>query len=199
MAHQGHYLTTERKSRWREYSARIPALFLAAIIAACGTYVVRGPADEASPYYRLPAGSVLVLHRKVVIAADRARVFFQRGAVGSALSELEPHCQLEVRKVLPTPQTVFPDEFIIQRVAYDVTEMVALPGLFWANGGDGGSDGVSDIMKLWKMPLHSDNQPNVLQLICGGALDHPARAHTPSVREIRATLGSYASLRLPPS
>jgi len=161
----------------------------------CQSYVVRNPADESSTYHSLPVGTVLVLQRAVVILPTRARVYFQKGQAGSAISEFEPHCELEVKQVLPVPQTVHPDEFVINRVAYEIMNVVAVEGLQYAHRG--GAGGVSDIMKAWKMRLHSDKQPEVLQFICAGALNSPFLARTPSVKQIRAALGDYAVLRLP--
>ena len=92
------------------------------------------------------------------------------------------------------PQTVYPGEFDIVRVSSDSIEVVAIPGLQWAHGIGGG--GVSDIMQVRRMRLHSKTQPDVLNLICAGALDTPFRARPPSVSQMRAALGSYAGLRL---
>ncbi|MEE8428139.1 MAG: hypothetical protein V3S33_01375 [Gammaproteobacteria bacterium] len=136
----------------------------------------------------------MVLHRAVVIAPGYARVYFQNGQAAPATNEFEPYCRLELRQVLPIPQTIHPDEFVITKVAYDTTHVAAVFGLKLAHGGGGG---VSDIIKVWRMRLHSEQQPDVLHLVCGGAVNAPSRARTPSVTQIRAALGSYASLRLP--
>ena len=163
------------------------------LLPSCQAYVVRSTADENSPYYSVPVGAVLVLHQPLVIAPTYARIYFQNGQVAPAINEFIPHCQLQVRQVLPVPQSVYPDEFTIVRVSYGVIEMAAIPGLQWAHGVGGGT---SDIMKVQRLRLHSKTQPDVLNLICAGALDTPLLARPPSVSEMRAALGSYAGLRL---
>ena len=150
--------------------------------------------DEASPHYTFLVGSVLVLHKDVYIRPSYARVYFQNGEAGAAVNEFDPHCQLEVRQVLPTVQTVKPDRFVVKKVSYDTLDMAVLPGVMVAQGG-GGDGGVSDIMEAWKFRLYSERQPNVLQMICAGGIDTPFRARPPSRLQIRQALGSYASFK----
>ncbi len=170
------------------------SFLIALLLSGCNAYVVRSPADEDSAYYSLPVGTVLVLHREVAIAPGYARVYFQNGQAAPATNEFEPHCWLEVRQVLPVLQIIRPDEFVITKVAYDTTHVAAVFGLKLAGGGGGG---VSDLIKIWTMRLRSEKQPDVLRLVCGGGLNAPALARTPSATQIRAAFGSYASLRLP--
>lgn len=172
-------------------------LAVGVMLSGCRPYAVRNAADASSHHRSVPVGTVLVLHRELTIAPTYARVFFQNGHAGSAISEYQPHCQLEVRRVLPVTQTVQPDEFVIRKVVYDIIDVAAAPGvkLAWIMSGAGGE--VSDIMMAWDMRLHSDKQPQVVKLMCGGAFDSPGRARLPSLEEMRAALGSYASLRVP--
>ena len=64
------------------------------------------------------------------------------------------------------------------------------------SGGDSGGDGEGREMKTYIFQLHSDRQPDVLSLVCGGAFDIPARAARPSLQQIEHALGDYASLLL---
>jgi hypothetical protein len=46
---------------------------------------------------------------------------------------------------------------------------------------------------LW---LDSPSQPNVMRLTCRGVIDEPWKARRPSIAEIRASLGTLATLKL---
>jgi hypothetical protein len=185
--------------RWRAWGGALAIVLL----AACGPLVIR---DDARKEY-VPLGSaVLELHRDVDIPPERTRVFFQDGQVQSGLNEFRPHCELTVRNLVDRPQTVYPDRFRVTRVSTD-TVQVATGGnvviavnvaiqLSNGGGGDSGGDGEGRQMKTYIFRLHSDRQPDVLSLVCGGAFDIPARAARPSLQQIEHALGDYASLLL---
>ena len=184
---------------WRAWGGALAIVLL----AACGPLVIR---DDARKEY-VPLGSaVLELHRDVDIPPERTRVFFQDGQVQSGLNEFRPHCELTVRNLVDRPQTVYPDRFRVTRVSTD-TVQVATGGnvviavnvdiqLSSGGGGDSGGDGEGRQMKTYIFRLHSDRQPDVLSLVCGGAFDIPARAARPSLQQIEHALGDYASLLL---
>jgi hypothetical protein len=65
-----------------------------------------------------------------------------------------------------------------------------------SSGGDSGGDGEGRLMKTYIFQLHSDRQPDVMSLVCGGAFDIPARAARPSLQQIEHALGDYATLVL---
>jgi hypothetical protein len=47
------------------------------------------------------------------------------------------------------------------------------------------------------MKLHSDNQPQVTYLVCGGVADYPAFADYPTLQDIYTSIGDYAVLVRP--
>ena len=65
-----------------------------------------------------------------------------------------------------------------------------------SGGGDGGGNGEGRLMKIYTLYLHSDRQPDVLSLVCGGAFNFPALALRPSLQDIETALGGYATLQL---
>jgi hypothetical protein len=173
------------------------------LLAACGPLVIR---DDARKEYVPLRSAVLELHRDVDIPPERTRVFFQDGQVQSGLDEFRPHCELTVRNLLDQPQTVYSDRFLVTRVLAD-TVQVATAGnvvisvnvdiqLSSGGGGDSGGDGDGRQMKTYIFQLHSDRQPDVLFLVCGGAFDLPAQAARPSLQQIEHALGDYATLLL---
>ena len=109
-----------------------------------------------------------------------------------------PHCQLEVRNISATPQTIEPDVFSVIRIR-KMEEEVALPyRLASASMLHGSKD--ADGGPVWlayrtEMYLHSDQQPDVLRLICGH-LEIPNDAKHLTVAQMREALGNIIRLEL---
>jgi len=182
---------------WRVFGGVLIILLL----AACGPLVIR---DDARREYVPLRSVVLELHREVEIPPERTRMFFQGGEVQSAFNEFRPHCELTVRNLLDRPQTIHSDRFLVTHVLAD-TVQVATAGnvvvamnldiqLSHGGGGDSGGDGEGRQMKTYIFQLHSDRQPDVLSLVCGGAFDLPSWAARPSLQQIERALGDYATL-----
>jgi hypothetical protein len=51
-------------------------------------------------------------------------------------------------------------------------------------------------MYTYFMGLHSDRQPHVTYFVCGGAFEEPALADYPTLQDIQAAMGGYATLTL---
>jgi hypothetical protein len=175
----------------------------ACLLAACGPVLIR---NEARREYVPLQNAVFELHRDVDVPPERARVFFQRGQVEPTANEYHPHCELTVRNLADRPQTIHADRFLVTHVSTDIVHVVTSGDVVVAvnvdiqlssgGGGDSGGDGEGRQMKAYILYLHSDRQPDVLSLVCGGAFDIPARAARPSLQEIAHTLGDYATLVL---
>jgi hypothetical protein len=174
------------------------------LLAACGPLVIR---DDARREFVPLRNGVMELHRDVDIPPERARVFFQRGQLQPAASEYHPHCELTVRNLVDKVQTIRADRFIVTGVTADTVYVASSENVVIAvnvdiqltsggGGGDGSGDGEGRQMKAYVFRLHSDGQPDVLSLVCGGAFDIPARAARPSLQEIAHALGDYATLVL---
>ena len=185
--------------RWRRAWAKPLAMGLVAgltiALGSCAPYVVRNP---ASPYSVVPVGSVLVLHRNVTIPPGQTRAYFQRGKQVSSTDEYVPQCQLEVRDLRQVPQTVHPGRFVVTRLQSDVRSVAYSGGFRFVRvrGGSDDSGGPSMHMLAWKLYLHSNAQPNVMWLLCGGAFDDPFWAKPPGVDDIRQALGKIASIEI---
>jgi len=174
------------------------------LLAACGPLLIRN--EVTREYVPLQNASV-ELHRDVVIPPGRARVFFQDGVVQPAINEYRPHCELTVRNLAERPQTIHADHFTVERGTSDIVHVVTTGGVVvvvsadfqlssGGGGGDSGGDGEGRLMKIYTLYLHSDRQPDVLSLVCGGAFDLPAQAARPSLQDIKTALGDYATLQL---
>lgn len=54
-----------------------------------------------------------------------------------------------------------------------------------------------DLIYVIYMRLSSEEQPDVLNITCGGSTDDPSAVVPPSIESIRGALGGLASLLLP--
>jgi hypothetical protein len=175
----------------------------AAVLVACGPLVIR---DDARREYVPLTRAVLELHRDVDVPPERARVFFQGGQPQPAASEYHPHCELTVGTLVDRPRTIHADRFRVTRFSTDTVHVASSGDVVVAvnvdiqlsSGGGGGSggDGEGRQMKAYIFYLHSERQPDVLSLVCGGAFDIPARAARPTLQDIAQALGDYATLVL---
>ncbi|MCO6412469.1 MAG: hypothetical protein J5I92_06965 [Thiogranum sp.] len=168
------------------------------LLSACGPMTIK---DTTTQTFVPIQGWVLELHQEVTIPPNRTRVFFQDGRVSFGINEYEPHCQLRVRPISTQPRPVHPDRFSIDKAFGKVGPVVsngpvrlAAAGTMVVMGDGGDGDGPGQLIYFYYLGLHSDRQPDVSYLVCGGALNDPAFALYPTLQEIRASLGDYATL-----
>ena len=140
------------------------------------------------------------LHQDIRIPPRQAHVAFQRGAREPGAGEFAPHCELEVRQVLEEAQTVRAGVFEITGVR-GITRYVKRRSKALQLAAADGFQLVSDdsgewIMLAYQFALHSDEEPDVLHLICGGAYNYPYFARYPDLEDIQLALGDVGSLTL---
>lgn len=173
-------------------------LSLALILTACqsGFHLTDG-----TNLFRDLRGGEFVLHEDVVVTSGRSHVVFRGDASIQGGSEFYPSCELEVQEVLEVAQTVHADVFTIGKVrgmthyvnrATGSLMLAATDGFRLASG-----DTSEWIMLAYHMSLHSETQPQVRTLVCGGAYNYPYYAHYPSLHEIGLGLGGAATISLP--
>ncbi len=174
---------------------------LAAILAACRTLE-----DKDAAYYQIPEGSRLVLHQQLQIPANAARIAIQSGQVRRyrLVNEFYPYCELEVKQVKSTPQSLKPDEFLIQQVrrrvysvglSPDATAATGLTSALSINNGDG----PRQTFYATIFYLHSDRQPKVLKLTCESdqrAFPGIIYARHLTISEIQTALGAVLTLHV---
>lgn len=180
-----------------------PRTLLLVVGIALGACQTNYAGNENSPYYVLPPGTRLVLKQTLTIAPEQVAVWLQDGRVIAANDArvYYPHCKLESRRRLSTPQTVAPDEFIVTRVTRALTHSVRLPDATerlhtaLGIGINIGNDGPSVQTFATRMDMGSDRQPHVMRMTCGQwAYPHDGQHLT--IAEIRHALGSIFELRL---
>ena len=180
--------------KWYLY---ISLLVLLPGLSACQSGLL--VADGDNDFQELSA-KTLVLHKDIRIPPRQAHAVFQGGAFSYGSGEYAPQCQLEVRTVRETAQTVQAGVFEITSVR-GITHYVQRPrriqlaamGDFQMLADDSGEW----IMLAYHFSLYSEQQPDVIRLICGGAYNFPFHARYPSEQEIRQSLGDSATLSLP--
>ena len=171
------------------------------LLLACGSMTIK---DETTQSYIPIHGWVLELRQNVTIPPGRTRVFFQEGRLLYGVNEYKPHCHISVREITEQAQTVYTGRFTIEKVygrdgevvMRDLIRLAAVGSAdFMADGGNGNGEG----MKIYSyiMKLHSDIQPQVTSLVCGGVADYPAFADYPTLQDIYTSIGDYAVLVRP--
>lgn len=160
-----------------------------------------GPARSESTLFAQLAGGQFILHRDVSIPPGRVRVIFQQGTAVPGASELQPRCELEVRDILETPQTIPAGSYRIGKVRgmqrfvnrQDGKLLLAAMGepVRLANEGDN-----QWYMYTYRIQLLSEQQDEAPTLACGGAYNFAFYARYPTLQEMRDSLGDYATLTL---
>ena len=158
---------------------------------------------EGNMYRALPGGE-FILHEEITIAPGRVRMSFQDGTPAYAYGEYYPHCDLVVPAISEQPQIIPAGSYRIGRVigqTHYVSRPQAGPVLLAA--AQGGSELLASssdsfwYMFAYHMSLHAETPPERLTLVCGGAYDYPFYVKYPSLEEMQASLGEYATLKLP--
>jgi hypothetical protein len=148
-------------------------IVLTVALAACNPMAASRNID--SPYYTIQDSSRLILHQDLNVPPGKAHINIQNGQVAAGLDNWDVGCQLEVRDL--GPGVVSADTFIIRRA--EVSQE-------WVNR--------PSTMRFYRtLYLKSDNQPNVMQMVCQ-FWSYPLHGHGVSVPEIRKALGSVATL-----
>ena len=107
----------------------IPILVLFIIsLTACEHPGVR---DVNSPYYRIPPGSLLVLHQQLTIPANQARVLIQNGQLKSRrdIDQYYPYCEFEILTLSEQDQHIHADQFTIYKSTKQM-EFSSLPVMY---------------------------------------------------------------------
>lgn len=164
----------------------------AVVLAGCAATMVDGS--------RLLAGATVVLQQDLTIPSGHARVFLQGGAVveKTRLNIYQPHCNFEQRVVSDGSAVIAADRFLVTQVSVGDDFIVQRgAALFASLGMDGGNGIPGNLHRYVRHTLSSPRQPQVMRLTCHGGAEIPGRAEWPRLHEIRAALGSVATIELP--
>ena len=172
------------------------SLSLFALLVLCACQSTPLPREE-SPFYTLPAGSQLILHKDLTIPAGRASVFIQVDPMSTVpgVYSFAPYCIFEVYKVKETPQYVKAGTFTVRKVRRE-DYSAAVYGLQHARFmfSDGGPN---YLVYATVMYLESIEQPEAYRLTCQHLEVPPQMPHHLTISQIRAALGNLLTLKLP--
>ena len=171
------------------------AVLAGAFLAGCTTPTARQ--DQSSPFYAVPVGTTVELHRELSIPPGATRAWIQHGKVVRGINSYEPNCNIEVTiRDEERTQVVAPGVFRVRRTQsyFEWVVQAAEPIRVASSQDDGGNSMVYQGYHLW---LENPEQPNVRRLSCRGVFDDLGQANPPSIDEIRAALGEVATLHLP--
>lgn len=173
-------------------------LFMAFLsLAACST----GPVPVTSPYFRIPAGSKLVLKQELIIPPNAGRIYIQYGKVVTpkVKDDWHAHCWFLSWDVRDRAQLIKPDSFnITHSQQLEEVAMHQTSRQFAANGiGIGMTDGGGPMALVYstEMSIHSDRQPAIRRFVCSHWED-PRGARHLTVAEMQQTLGQIAEIQL---
>mgnify|MGYP001544948882 FL=1 len=132
--------------------------------------------DPHSYWFKMPAGSELVLNRELNIPAQRAHIMLQHGEPRLAASNQEVACRFEDRDL--GPRVIRPDTFLI--TGYCSQEE-------WENH--------PHTRRYYKtIRLKSERQPGILPMTCE-YFDWPLHGRPITQAQIEEALGDYFSFR----
>jgi hypothetical protein len=180
----------------------IRLLLLLPVILLISSCQYDGPIRPHATLFEQLAGGQFILHQAVSITPGTVRVIFQQGAVHPGASELQPRCELEVRRILETPQVIPAGSFRIGKVRGMQRFVRRQPdGVMLAAAGETIllADDTSNewYMYTYRMQLISDqSQDEAPTLVCGGAYNFAFYVRYPTLQEMRDALGDYATLKL---
>lgn len=174
-------------------------LFAVVGLSACQSGLQESNTRNGGGDYQELSVSSFTLHKDTRIPPRQAHVSFQRGVREPGAGEFSPHCELEVRDVREEAQIVHAGVFDITGVlgyTHYVKQQSKKVQLAAADDFRFASDDSAEwIMLAYHFTLHSDEQPNVLRLICGGAYDYPYYASYPGIEDMRLALGDVGSIQ----
>lgn len=178
---------------------RIMLLFTGALLlTACSQF-------ETARKFDIQPGQFFVLNQPIEIQAGEARRFIQHGKFTSRLAfdRRSQHCRIEVRDLSDKPQIIQPERFEISQIKFNSEPIAQSQPLHYAAIGfhfglsiSLNDDGPTEQMELVEIYLQSNLQPNVMRLVCAGALsdgspmDYPHNQR-PNAEQIAQILGAF--------
>lgn len=164
-------------------------LVVSLLLAACQALDYEGQA----PAYRIPTGTVLELHRDLIVPPGQAGVNIQGTAIGDRY-RYDAVCRLEVLTVDDSPRPVRTDHFTVERVGreWEIFSSRA-SGLRYVALFE--RDGPHLLLFTTFLYLRSERQPDVFRLACGHLQNSDQNPRHLTVAEIRATLAPIMTLQ----
>lgn len=179
---------------------RLTLLLLVALLAACETAYKGGVPNERSPWFFVPVGSTLVLHRSIEIPSGQGAAYLQDGKLlpWYHVNQYAPYCALARQAPQEVAQRVSPDDFAVRGISQRSLFTLAATqagGLRHAATRDRDGDGMTYEVLATVMDIQSQRQPEVRALICASWC-LPQGLTCLTVEDIRRALGAFFTLQL---
>jgi len=174
---------------WAGFRVAGWVLVVSLLLTACQALDYEGQA----PAYRIPTGTVLELHRDLIVPPGQAGVNIQGTAIGDRY-RYDAVCRLEVLTVDDAPRPVRTDHFTVEQVgrAWEIFSS-RVSGLRYVALFE--RDGPHLLLFTTFLYLRSERQPDVFRLACGHLQNSDQNPRHLTVAEIRATLAPVMTLQ----
>lgn len=171
-------------------------LALVALAAACETAYKDGAPNERSSWFQVPAGSKLLLHRRLEVPPFQHAAYLQQGRLlrWYDVNLYAPYCALGLQGNREAARSVEPGEFVVRRVSLQSLFMLAAGPLLRV-ARDRNDDGMTYEVVATVMELSSPEQAAVRSLTCASWGLPQGRTYL-TVEQIRRALGSQVTLEL---
>jgi hypothetical protein len=168
------------------------------LLSACSALLAENTASEM-----VPDGSHLIVNQLVVIPTNKARVYIQHGKViaENQRDQYKPYCWFQSWKVLDVPQEIKPDTFKIkssrryEEMVHKASPLLLAASTHTQNTIQLSLASVTAIEQNTVLYIHSENHPDIRELVCG-YWDDPVDDRHLTLQEIRAALGDVVQLKL---
>jgi len=171
-------------------------------ITACGAALVTDP--TAKNYVPTP-GSTVTVPKRIEVPGGQTRIFFQRGEIVKKAKDLDyykPNCNFEINTLAETPRYIEAGVYTVTRTTRRESEVVLFKpqqyaGLAIGGMASKGDDGAPMYFEEVRMTLRADQASDIRDLTCRGVMTDPVFVEPPTLAEIRAALGKYATIKVP--
>lgn len=175
--------------------------------------------DPRSPYYVAGVGSVVTIHKKIKVEAERTRVFLQFGSIvpQHEVNTYRVNCNFELNTLKTSSRHILPGRFVVTRVERHMNDVAGysnsiqlaaleqsepaggmLPKLSLGMHEQSGSQLMFEEIRFSLKPVEPGQdhitQADVRELACRGALDYMSDMELPTATEIGIALGDFATL-----
>lgn len=165
-------------------------------LVSCGQMKIQ--TSNASSFIDFAASPWIEINNELVIQPLHTRAYLQYGELihPDVLNLYETNCEIEVKQVLEVNQIINPGRYEIAHIIIDESSVVFLPhqAIQYAMGG--GGTGSYDTKAFWQFTLQSDENPDVLFMLCRGVQEDVAEAELPTIEEIKQAVGDNITIHL---
>lgn len=189
---------------------KITVLLLMLLTSSCGMLPEHKPVTIKE---RLPVGAILNLTKSLVIPKDRSSIYIANGKVApiknfNTIDVYDPYCLFRLHDEVKQAHQILPDQFKVTKIVewegyyslnnykkyvhqYDDSKGLIKVGAF--NYGPGFDTGPSIIMYATIISIHSNQQPEVNELVCGH-WDEKSLVEPLTLEEMKKALGNLITI-----